>query len=83
MTMLIETDLYKFDFRKTHEFFERADIVRKVNGYMQSQIEKEMMSQGKKPQTNDSRNILYAIKEMIRVLAERPEDGKIIVERDQ
>lgn len=41
MDMLIETDLYKHDFRKTHEFFERADIVRKVNGYVQSQIEKE------------------------------------------
>jgi chromosome transmission fidelity protein 1 len=36
MDMLIETDLYKHDFRKTHEFFERADIVRKVNGYVQS-----------------------------------------------
>ena len=41
MDMLIETDLYKHDFRKTHEFFERADIVRKVNGYVQLQIEKE------------------------------------------
>ena len=34
MDLLLETDLYKHDFRKTHEFFERADLVRKVNGYM-------------------------------------------------
>jgi hypothetical protein len=34
MDVLIETDLYKQDFGKLYEFFERADLVRKVNGYI-------------------------------------------------
>ncbi len=34
MDMLIDSELYKHDFKKTHEFFDRADLVRKVNGYI-------------------------------------------------
>ncbi len=34
--LLIETELYKTDFGKLYEFFERSDLVRKINGFIQS-----------------------------------------------
>ena len=34
MDMLIETELYKTDFLKLYEFFERADLTRKINGFI-------------------------------------------------
>ena len=34
MDVLIETEIYKLDVAKLSEFFEKADLVRKVNGYI-------------------------------------------------
>jgi DUF438 domain-containing protein len=36
MDLLIETELYKTDFLKLYEFFDRSDLVRKINGFIQS-----------------------------------------------
>ena len=41
MDFLIETEMYKMDFMKLYEFFERSDLVRKVNGFIQSIEAKE------------------------------------------
>lgn len=38
MDVLIDADLYKLDFVRLSDFFEKADLVRKVNGFIQSQI---------------------------------------------
>ncbi len=40
--MLVETELYKTDFLKLYDFFERADLTRKINGFIQSKVIKEM-----------------------------------------
>lgn len=34
MDMLIDTDLYKTEFTKMYYFFEKADLTRKVNGFI-------------------------------------------------
>ena len=39
--VLAETDLYSFDFGKLYQFFEKADLVKKLNGFIQSQVKKE------------------------------------------
>lgn len=84
MDVLIETDLYKFDFVKLSEFFDKADLVRKVNGFIQSQALKEQQITMKKSEpTANSRSVLYAIKEFIRVLSYRSEDGKFIFDSEQ
>ena len=36
MEFLSDTDLYNFDFEKLHSFFDKADLVKKLNGFMQS-----------------------------------------------
>ena len=41
MDLLIETDLYNTDFKKLYEFFEKSDFVRKLNGFIQSNSEKD------------------------------------------
>ena len=34
MDLLLETDLYNFDFEKLHGFFDKADLIKKLNGFM-------------------------------------------------
>ena len=72
MDLLVETDLYNFDFAKLLTFFDKADLIKKLNGFMQANIED-------KGQFPFSWSILYQIKEFIRVLALNPSDGKFIV----
>lgn len=36
MDLLIETDLYSIEFLKLYNFFEKSDLVRKLNGFIQS-----------------------------------------------
>lgn len=75
MDVLSECDLYKVDFNKLSEFFEKSDLVRKLNGFIQSKIENK---------TNDfNRSILYNIKELIRVFSLSPSDGKLIIMIDK
>jgi Rad3-related DNA helicase len=72
MDLLVETDLYNFDFEKLHGFFDKADLIKKLNGFMQSN------ATAKSP-TPFSRSILYQIKEFIRILSLNPSDGKFIL----
>jgi hypothetical protein len=41
MDVLVDTDLYTFDFGKLSLFFEKADLVKKLNGYVQAQVQRE------------------------------------------
>lgn len=34
MDFLIDSDLYNNDFLKLYQFFERSDLVRKLNGFI-------------------------------------------------
>lgn len=72
--MLIETDLYKHDFLKVYEFFDRSDLTRKVNGFTQSIKDATLVG--------NSRSVLFTIKEFIRVLSLKPEDGKFIITKN-
>lgn len=80
MDVLIDADLYKLDFVRLSDFFEKSDLVRKVNGFIQSQIQKDIKSQEKN--YNNSKSVLYAIKEFMRILSFRPDDGKFILSRE-
>ena len=80
MDVLIDADLYKLDFVRLSDFFEKSDLVRKVNGFIQSQIQKDIKSQEKN--NNNSKSLLYAIKEFMRILSFRPDDGKFILSRE-
>ena len=42
MELLLETDLYTFDFTKLTKFFEKADLVKKLNGFVQHRAEQEL-----------------------------------------
>jgi len=79
MDVLIDADLYKLDFVRLSDFFEKSDLVRKVNGFIQSQIQKDIKSQEK---NFNSKSVLYAIKEFMRILSFRPDDGKFIISRE-
>jgi hypothetical protein len=47
MDVLVSADLYKQDFQKISDFFDRSDLIRKINGYISGIIQKEMTAQGK------------------------------------
>lgn len=72
MDLLVETDLYNYDFEKLHSFFDKADLIKKLNGFMQCNVTVSS-------QTPFSRSILYQIKEFIRILSLNPADGKFIL----
>lgn len=96
MDVLIDADLYKLDFVRLSDFFEKSDLVRKVNGFIQSQIQKEIkqfhidkdikqsqiQKESQEKQYNNSKSVLYAIKEFMRILSFRPDDGKFIISRE-
>lgn len=67
--VLSDTDLYSFEFGKLSNFFEKADLVKKLNGYIQS------CSKGEE----SHRSILNHLKEFVRVLSFHPSDGKFIL----
>ena len=75
--VLTETDLYSFDFEKLHSFFDKADLVKKLNGFMQQNANKSDQI------LPFSRSILYQIKEFIRILSLNPSDGKLVIKRNQ
>ena len=35
--LLMQTDLYSFDFSHLHNFFEKSDLIKKLNGFMMQQ----------------------------------------------
>jgi Rad3-related DNA helicase len=71
METLSDTDLYALDFARLSCFFEKADLVKKLNGFIQSYSPEE-----------SHRSVLNHLKEFIRVLAFHPSDGKFIVSKD-
>ncbi|TNV83211.1 hypothetical protein FGO68_gene2312 [Halteria grandinella] len=88
MDVLIQADLYKLDFQKISSFFDKSDLIRKINGFCTAMIQKEKQNlvQGKKQSDasniiSNSRSVLYAVKEFIRILQYKPEDGKLIIEK--
>ena len=75
--ILTETDLYSYDFERLHSFFDKADLVKKLNGFMQQNANKSDQN------PPFSRSILYQIREFIRILSLNPADGKLVVKQDQ
>ena len=76
MEVLVQTELYTFEFGKLSSFFEKADLVKKLNGYVQAQANKEE----KKPEFA-ARSILNHLREFVRVLSLHPDDGKFVVKQ--
>eukprot|EP00347_Sterkiella_histriomuscorum_P014288 403361448 len=94
MDFLIETDLYSTDFVKLYEFFEKSDLVRKLNGFIQSSIMQQNQTNQKtqnksKPNLDEfqpqtfSKSVLYEIRDFIRILSHNPDDGKFILDMAQ
>jgi len=73
--VLVATDLYSFEFGKLSSFFDKADLVKKLNGYVESQAVKEGL---KKPEFA-ARTILNHLREFVRVLSLHPDDGKFLI----
>jgi len=71
MDLLLDTEIYKQELSKLSEFFDKSDLVRKINGFIESHMDKKAPG---------SRSVLFAVKEFIRVLAHRPDDGKIVID---
>ena len=72
--VLTETDLYNFDFSKLLTFFDKADVVKKLNGYVQHNL-----PEGQK---HNTRSILYQVRDFIHILSFNPKDGKFILKTD-
>ncbi|CDW73958.1 atp-dependent rna helicase [Stylonychia lemnae] len=80
MDLLIETDLYQVDFVKLYEFFEKSDLVRKLNGFIQSSIKLDQeKGQSKQNIQTFNKSVLYEIRDFIRILSHNPNDGKMIL----
>ena len=72
MEVLVQTDLYQLDFAKFYKFFEKADIVKKLNGFIIGNSKEEKAVLG-------TRSILQHLKEFINLLSFQPEDGVFII----
>ncbi len=75
MEVLEQTNLYSYDFLKLLRFFDKAELIKKLNGFIKFTSE-----QGKK---NNTRSTLYQIKELIRILSYDPESGIFILENQK
>ena len=69
--------MYNHDFVKLYQFFEKSDLVRKLNGYIQSKAEKA----NEEVKGSFSKSVLYEAREFVRVLSLNPDDGKLILEQ--
>lgn len=43
--VLVETDLYSFDFNSLYQFFDKADLIKKLNGFIQSEVAAQQKQQ--------------------------------------
>lgn len=72
MSFLEDTDLYSKDFTKLSRFFEKADVAKKINGFITQNSKKE----------SSSRSLFYLANHLIRLLGLVASDGKIIIRKD-
>ena len=76
MDCLGELEIYRKDFASIAKFFDKSDLTRKLNGFIESM---------KKKQTEESKtesiqkSTLYSLREFIRVLSFSPSDGKLLL----
>ena len=92
---LQQTDLYSFDFQQLLTFFDKADLIKKLNGFTQFQAQQllkeqtDQISEKNPPQSHlkdknplfSTRSILYTIKELLRCLTYNSKDGVFLVKK--
>jgi len=83
--VLVETDLYSFDFNSLYQFFDKADLIKKLNGFIQSEVAAQQKQQEavnkqvkEKREEPSARSILYQVREFIRILSLNPDDGQFV-----
>ena len=68
MDCLTELDIYRLDFSALNSFFEKSDLIRKLNGFIRSN------------DTNvRTKSTLYALRDFLRILSLNPVDGKLLM----
>lgn len=68
MESLTDLDLYRIDYLKLSEFFEQADLARKISGFIQANSKE-----------NESKSTWYFLKDFVRLLSLNPKDAKFII----